>query len=393
MKIIYSLPHPYDRLDEEGAGHLVRARAMLNGLEANGHTVIRVQAAQASGSASQAAVSTYRQVVKRFIPRPIAMQMRDRARVAFGKQYAETLTEIVQRERPDAILETHVAFSLGGTIASEVSGVPLVLDDYAPTQEELKAYGVGSKKLLLDVHQRIIQQATYLVAVNDAMRQLLIEDGVPPHKLITISNGIRKDIFRADLDGSAYRQRYGITSDAVVIVFVGSFQHYHRVDLLLQAFAQLQTNRPAHLLLVGDGAKAEEARQLCADLHLNERVTFSGQVRYEDVPLHIAMADVAIMPATNDYGDPMKVYEYMAMGKATLAPNQPTITAIGTHAHDIYLFERENVPAMAHALKTVIESDALRQALGAHAITTVVDYTWERRSQQLAQHIEQAIGG
>lgn len=386
MKILYSLPHPAHRLDTEGAGHAVRAKAMLNALQAQGVTLVIDQAAQ---EGSQSAAKTYRQVVKNLLPKPFAMRIRDRARVTFSHQYGARLAEAVREHKPDVILQTHIAFSVAGKIASEQSGVPLVLDDVAPSWEEQQQYGVGSQKLAKYTHSEITGHARLCVAVSGAMRRFLIEDGIPDEKLIAVPNGIDATIFHPNINADDVRARYNISPDAVLIVFVGSFQPYHRVDLLLEAFSRVQSATPAHLLLVGAGREEPAAREHAAKLNLMARTTFSGHVDYRAVPQHIAAADVAIMPATNTYGNPMKVYEYMALGKAVLAPNQETITEIGTHGKDLLTFPPEDIPTMAATLAQVIDDAALRQRLGTQAAQTIAQaHTWEQRAQTLLSAIE-----
>ena len=369
MKILYSLPHPADSLASGQAGHVIRATALLNALEGLGHTVQRVEAA--AESSAKTSVSLYRNYVKKLLPRPLAMRMRDAMRLA-----------IIERERPDLILETHIAFSLAGALASQAAGVPLVLDDVAPSWEEEQQYGVGLKQAAREIHKQVTTQARLMIAVNKTLRQHLIEDGQPPEKVIIVENGIDERTFRPDLDGAPIRARYGIPPEAIVIGFVGSFQPYHRVDLLLRAFAQISDPR-ARLLLVGQGITSADSQALAARLGISARTTFTGSLPYDQVANYLAASDITIMPATNDYGNPMKVYEYMAMGKVVVAPDQPTITEIATHDQDAYLFAREDVAAMTAALKTLIADSALRERLGAQGRTLAAKHTWRKRAETL----------
>lgn len=384
MKILYSLPHPADSLDSEQAGHTVRARAMLGALETLGHDIIRLEAA--SNPRSQSAVKTYRSVVKKLLPRPVAQRMRDLARVAYSRNYGARLIEAIHQHQPDVILETHIAFSVAGKMASAQTGIPLILDDVAPSWEEEQQYGVGAKQLALNTHREVTQQASLLVAVSGVIRQHLIDERIAENKIITVHNGINAAKFHTGIDSLAIRNRYHIPADAVVIVFVGSFQPYHRVDLLIEAFAHVKTD--AYLFLVGDGQRRPEAKALCEKLGLTERVIFTGRIPYEQVADYSAVGDIAIMPATNSYGNPMKIYEYMALGQAVLAPRQETITEIVTHAQDAYLFEPENVGAITEALERVIVDGELRHRLGQSAAQQAIHFTWEARAKSL----EAAIG-
>ncbi|MDW8298761.1 MAG: glycosyltransferase family 4 protein [Anaerolineae bacterium] len=382
MNILYSLPHPADSLASGQAGHVVRATALLDALESLGHKVQRVEAAKSSSA--KASVSLYRNVVRRLLPRPLAMRLRDRMRIRHSERYAQKLLALIERSRPDIVLETHIAFSRAGMLASQLSGVPLVLDDVAPAWEEEQHYGVGLRRAARTIHKEVTTQARLLVAVNQTLYQHLIADGLSADKLVVVPNGIDENLFRADLDGTPIRARYSIPPDSVVIGFVGSFQPYHRVDLLLRAFAQLDNAR-ARLLLVGQGITSAESQALAAQLGVAQRTIFTGAVPYAQVPSYLAAADIAVMPAANVYGNPMKIYEYMAMGKAVVAPDQPTITEIVTHGENAYLFAREDVSAMATALQTLIADAALRGKLSAQGRRLAAQHTWRKRAETLQQ--------
>ncbi len=389
MKIVYSLPHPHDRLDSEQAGHIVRARALLAALEQLGHEIVRVQAA--SGGGSGAAVSTYRQVVKKLLPRPLAMRMRDMGRAAFGRRYAQHLIDVVRNEQPDVILETHIAFSVAGKEASRATDIPLVLDDVAPSWEEERQYGVGAKKLALTIYREVTGQASLLVAVSEVIRRLLVEDGLPEEKIITVSNGIDEAAFRPSAKGAAVRERLGIGPETVVIVFVGSFQPYHRVDLLLDAFARIPGRERARVLLVGEGRETPAAQAHARALNIADRVTFAGRIPYREVADWVAAGDIAVMPATNTYGNPMKVYEYMAVGKAIVAPDQPTITEVVQHGDTAQLFEPGSIDALAKALTALTDDPELRARLGAAAAQAALQHTWTQRAKTLATAMEHIV--
>ena len=387
MKVVYSLPHPADRLTSERSGHVVRANAVLDALAEMGHDIIRVEAAAAPSS--QVAVSSYRRIIRKLMPRPIAMKMRDAGRVAYGKRFAARLIKEIEESLPDVILETHIAFTLAGRIASETTGIPLILDDVSPAWEEEQQYGVGLKQLARSIHREVTEHASLLVAVNKTIHQYLIEEGLPPAKLVTIENGIDARLFHPNVDGSVRRVEHGLGNDEIVIVFVGSFQPYHRVDLLLEAFAQIETGQPTHLLLVGEGRTTPACKARARELGLTGHVTFTGRIPYDQVASYVAAGDIAIMPATNEYGNPMKVYEYMAMGKAVVAPNQETITDIATHGQDAYLFKPGSVPDMAEALETMCMNPALREELGDRARILAAEHTWQKRAERLLEAIQE----
>jgi len=379
MKILYSFPHPADRLGTQRAGHVIRASALLNALEALGNEVIRIEAA--SEKSTKISVNLYRNMVRNLLPRPIAVRVRDYGRIRHGKRYADHLIEAVRQYMPDLILETHIAFSLAGKIASERTGLPLILDDCSPAWEEEQQYGVGLRNEAIQIHREVTSHASLVVAVNETMRKYLIDGGLSPETVITIENGIDNSIFNLGVNGNLYRKYYKFPNDAVVIVFVGSFQPYHRVELLLEAFHLIYKEQAkAYLMLIGAGRTLAGSKALTEKLELSDRVIFTDQVSYSEVPSYIAAGDIAVMPATNSYGNPMKIYEYMAMGKAVIAPDQPTIREITTHGRDSHLFEAENVSSLAQALTTLIIDKELRTRLGLQGNRLATEHTWNKRA-------------
>ncbi len=389
MKLLYSLPHPADRLADQGAGHLVRASSLLAALRGLGHEIIQMEAA---GSSSAVSVRAYRGLIKKVIPRPVSMVMRDWGRIQYGRRYSARLIQAISEHRPDIILETHIAFSLAGAIASQQTGVPLALDDCAPASEEEQQYGVGLKKQALSIHRTVTSQARLLVAVNETLRRLLIEGGAASEKVITIQNGIDPGFLAPDIDAQARRCELGFSSRDIVIVFVGSFQPYHRVDLLLRAFQQMPGRELARLLLVGSGQTYDASRLLAASLALGEGVRFTGSVPYRDVPSYIAAGDIAVLPGTAYYCNPMKVYEYMALGKPVLAPQQANIGEIVAHGTDGILFEPDSVSAMAQSLASLIADPGLRQRLGEAGRQRALLQTWQDRALALQDALAKVIG-
>jgi glycosyltransferase involved in cell wall biosynthesis len=389
MKILYSLPHPSDRLGEQRAGHIIRATSLLDSLEKLGHQVIRLEAASKQDTALR--VSFYRKIIRKFIPQALAFRLRDKARIQHGQTYSKRLISAALDHHPDIILETHIAFSLAGKIASSKTGIPLVLDDCSPSWEEKQQYGVGLENSAVKIHQEVTRCASLITAVNETMRQYLIDEGVPEEKIVTIYNGFDGDLFNENVSGDVFRKSHNIPSNVTTIVFVGSFQPYHKVDLLIKAFAQLEPDNKFHLILAGDGQGLESAKKLTSDIGLSNRVTFTGKLLYADVPQCLAAGDIAVMPATNTYGNPMKIYEYMAIGKAVVAPDQPTITEIAKHGVNAALFEPENVTALHQVLTSLVLDENYCRKIGQQGARDMLGHTWDNRAKLLSDSIKKML--
>jgi glycosyltransferase involved in cell wall biosynthesis len=390
MRILYSLSHATDTLASERAGHLLRASALLAELSRQGHEVLRIEAAGTQGSA--AAVGAYRGVVRRLLPRAAALKLRDAGRLVMARRSGRRLIAAARAFRPDVILETHTSFGLAGQMAAAATGAPLVLDDVAPPWEEAEQYGAGLAELAGAIYRRVIGEASLLVAVAEPIRRHLMQCGVSEQRIIDIENGIDPALFHAAVDGRARRAELGLGGSDVAIVYVGSFQPFHRVPLLLESFARLRDER-LFLILVGEGRTQSECRAMVAALGIGDRVAFVGRVPYHDVPAFIAAADIAVQPATLDYGDSMKLREFMAVGRPVIAPRVPAIARHVDHERTGILFEADDPAALAAAIARLAADPPRRSRLGETAACLAANHSWALRAATLAGHMERVCAG
>jgi glycosyltransferase involved in cell wall biosynthesis len=122
---------------------------------------------------------------------------------------------------------------------------------------------------------------------------------------------------------------------------------------------------------------------------LCEVFTFAGEVPHSRIPLYVAAMDIAIIPDFNTYGSPMKLFEYMAMRKAIVAPDVPPIREVIEDGKTGILFERGNVAQALEGIERLIENEQLRHDLGRRARAKVVrSYTWDQNAERIANIAE-----
>ena len=170
-----------------------------------------------------------------------------------------------------------------------------------------------------------------------------------------------------------------------MIAFVGSFQPFHRVELLVEAFAGLPPETPGRLLLVGDGVTLADVRARVAGASLQARVVIAGQVAYDRVASYVAAADAGVLPATEDYTNPMKIVEYLAAGRPAIAPRQRAVADLVVDGDNGILFAPGDVAGLRAALRSFIDDGKLRRRLQEHAARSPArEQTWTRSAAKLA---------
>ena len=96
------------------------------------------------------------------------------------------------------------------------------------------------------------------------------------------------------------------------------------------------------------------------------------------VPAHVAAFDIALQPAVTAYASPLKLMEYLVMGKAVVAPDTPNIREILDHERNALLFSEGTPGALQQALTRACADGALRQRLAHEARATIdrLGLTW-----------------
>jgi glycosyltransferase involved in cell wall biosynthesis len=169
---------------------------------------------------------------------------------------------------------------------------------------------------------------------------------------------------RAD-DGDVEDLRRDLPDGAVLALYVGNLEGYQGVDVLLEALAKLESP-PLKFVAIGGNADAVAAYRARAEsLGVGETATFLGARPLQRLGAYLAQADVLVSPRLSGHNTPMKLYSYLAAGKALLA------TRIRSHTQvlsdDNALLVEPTAAALAHGLDTLLCSATLREQLAERA--------------------------
>jgi len=163
--------------------------------------------------------------------------------------------------------------------------------------------------------------------------------------------------------GSVEDLRRDLPLGGVLALYVGNLEHYQGVAVLLDAIAALDPSAPLKFVAIGGNAAAVAAhRTQAAALGIDSKVTFTGARPLAELGAYLTQADVLVSPRLSGHNTPMKLYSYLAAGKAVLA------TRIRSHTQilsgDCALLVEPTALGLARGLDTLLRSPALREQLG-----------------------------
>jgi glycosyltransferase involved in cell wall biosynthesis len=292
----------------------------------------------------------------------------------------------------DALYERYAFFHVAGALAASAAGVPLILEvNYTAATPLYRNRSRLLRPLARAAERFVFRRAGLIVAVSSVLREAIVAGGIPADRVLTMPNAADPDRFRPEISGEAVRERYGLRG-ARVVGFTGAFFPWHGVGFLLDALAALLRDMPeAAALLVGDGPERPLLEERVRREGLEARVRFAGWIGHEGLPEHVAAFDIAVMPDSNEYGSPMKIYEYMAMGKPVVAPRLGPLADGIVDGGTGILFPRRDPAALQAALASLLGDEALRARMGANARAHVLaHHTWDRNAARVLERIAAA---
>ncbi|MDX2283447.1 MAG: glycosyltransferase family 4 protein [Bacteroidia bacterium] len=153
------------------------------------------------------------------------------------------------------------------------------------------------------------------------------------------------------------------------IGFIGSFLVWHRVEWLIAAFNEVAGEFPeARLQLIGYGQEWPRMSALAQESPYAARIEVPGFVDDAALNAYKARMDIGVMPGSNWYGSPLKLFEYAQCGIAMIAPDTPTVRGIfEAETEALFVDAREPQRSLAAQLRRLLADAALRARLGAAA--------------------------
>ena len=218
--------------------------------------------------------------------------------------------------------------------------------------------------------------------------------------IITTINETHKDILKRQTSKPIYVIRDGINlgnfvntnkkfariekgDNDIFLMFVGSLAH-RRLDALFAVIPHIVKKIPTlKLIIVGDGPDKKYYHQKAKDLGLmNKKIFFTGHIHNDEIPHYLSLADICFSDVWSNIGFPMKVFEYMAMGKAIIVKDTPGVREILEEGVNAYLYENEK--DLFEKILSLAKNKGLRESLGMKAKELVLkEHTWDYRGNQL----------
>jgi glycosyltransferase involved in cell wall biosynthesis len=368
-------------------GQAVHIEELIAALQRQGHETILVGPPGLTTTGfggSSALVDRIKQVV------PGALY--ELLEIAYNVKAFLRLRAAVRVHRPDVIYERFSLFLFAGVWMQRVAGLPLLLEVNSPLYEErARNDGLRLHRLGRWAQRLIWNRADHVLPVTGVLGRIVSDYGVPPARITVVPNGIDPARFGADPDPAAARLALGLPP-RLVLGFTGFIRGWNAVHRLLDFVAAERGRFDLQVLVVGDGPARESLMAHAQALGVADRLTIAGIVARDEVARWVAAFDVAVLPGLTPYSSPLKLFEYMQLGRAIVAPDSENIREVLADGENALLFDPARDGSLEAALGRLCGDAALRGRLGAGARETIraKSLTWDRNAQRVVAIAEAA---
>jgi glycosyltransferase involved in cell wall biosynthesis len=206
-------------------------------------------------------------------------------------------------------------------------------------------------------------------------------------EVVIAPNGVDLERFASLPDPVAARRQLGLRESPTVMC-TGHLYAGRGAELFLAVAKSLPL---AHFVWVGGRPDDINIWKQKAE---SDNITFTGFIPNQNLPLYQAAADILLMPYSRsimgssgtadsaNVASPMKMFEYMAAGRAIVSADLPVIREV-LHEQNAFFCEPDNMAAWTSAVEILLNDEGKRVLLSDQAKQDVQGYTWLARAKRI----------
>ena len=292
------------------------------------------------------------------------------------------LCNVLKTYEIDLIHAHHYEGLLVSLFAQSLTKHPVIYDAHTILESELPSYPLALPSAAKRIIGRCLdnwlpKRANHIIAVTDEIKDTLIQNCDPTASPITvISNGVEYQHFLSIPDScNCLRDR------TKKIIYTGNFAKFQGIEFLLKAFREILKRRNDVRLCIVSKFPFDKFEPLAVELKIKDNIDVV-QTGFDEVPIYLAQADIALNPRIIGGGIPQKLLNYMAAGK-------PIVSFEGSaklieHGKTGWVAENGNVADFSKCVLRLLDDPDLSAKLGRNARRHVLlNYTWEKAAEKI----------
>jgi glycosyltransferase involved in cell wall biosynthesis len=228
-----------------------------------------------------------------------------------------------------------------------------------------------------------------VIAPSAGVREVLHRLGVTAN-IEVVPNGVDISPFSNEII-PIDRSEFGFAESDILLVYTGRLGPEKNLPFLLRAFAGIaKSYEDVGLLIVGRGPEYDNLIDRVLHMGIADRVHFTGQVLYDDLPRYLATADAFVTASVTEV-HPLSVIEAQAAGLPVLGIQSPGVSDTVKDGETGILVQEEDLALFtAKMVRLVTDREGLLK-MGTEARESAQAYAYNRTSQILLDHYQHLI--
>lgn len=242
----------------------------------------------------------------------------------------------------------------------------------------------------------IILNSDYIIVTSNKLKGLISEKTqISADKILVVYGGVDLRHYEKRFDPMVLKRQFGLPENKILVGYIGLFKTLGMekgLKTMIEALKYLEDDKFAVLV----GGKEEEINEyvdLAKELGVIDRCVMKGRVRPEEVALHEQVMDALVIPYPDKphfrlYGFPMKVYEYMAVGKPIIYSKLEILEEI---LKDVgFSFTPGEPRDLARAINYVLNPENKKEVDGKvnFALENAKEFSWEKKAEKIINFIK-----
>jgi glycosyltransferase involved in cell wall biosynthesis len=288
------------------------------------------------------------------------------------------LADLRTKDRTFDVLDAHFLYPDGVAAAhlAATLGLPLILTARGSDVNVALRERIAGRSI-----RWAVGRAAAVVAVSAALRDAMIESGIPADRITVLRNGVDVDVFRPG-ERSELRVEFGFSCPTLLAV--GNLVSEKGLDLALAALVQLPG---ARLVVIGAGPQAARLREVAAHLGVEDRVRWLAPVSQAELARYYAAADITLLTSTRE-GLPNVLLESLACGTPIVATDVGGVSEVVSNTVAGRVVRDRSASSIAAACRELLATPADRSAVRRFAER----FGWDAPTAGLLALLERVAG-
>lgn len=288
----------------------------------------------------------------------------------------------------DFIYERYSLNSTAGCLYAKKTQTPFILEVNDATVVD-RPRATVIKSIARKNEKLIFENASLIVTITNYFKEQIVnEHNISADKIIVLQNAVDLDCFSLKSINRLDRKKLNIPNGKIVIGCLGAFLPWHGLEFLLETMSETARKLDLYFLFIGDGVVRQNVLAIAKQKNIEDRVIMTGFMPHDEAIRYLDLVDICVLPDSNKHCSPMKLFEFLAMGKPVVLPTYaPLLDTLKDGEHALF-FDPENKDGLKSALLSLIHSPFERDRLGQSGRNLIKEkHTWTQHAETLIKRL------